>query len=110
MRRWIAERTAVSLAALSWAGVSIACGGSRDRKTADAEPSLQEQQVEALDSARFTRSTRIDNPWLPLTPGTRFVYEGTSVEDDGKTVPHRIIVNVTDLTKLIGGVRAVVTW
>jgi hypothetical protein len=109
MRRWIVERIVVSLAALSWVGASIACG-SRDRKPADAEPSLQEQQVEALDTTRFTRSTRIDNPWLPLTPGTRFVYEGTSVEDDGKTVPHRIVVNVTDLTKLIGGVRAVVTW
>jgi hypothetical protein len=86
------------LALLSWAGSGIAGGQS------------QAQQMEALDSARFTSSTRIDNAWMPLTPGTRLVYEGTSVEDDGKTVPHRIVVNVTDLTKLIGGVRAVVTW
>ena len=112
MRRWIAERAALSLAALSWAGVSVACGGSPDRKADAGSPAQQVQAppMEALDSTRFTNSTRIDNAWLPLTPGTRFVYEGTSVEDDGKTVPHRIIVNVTDLTKVIAGVRAVVTW
>jgi hypothetical protein len=63
-----------------------------------------------LDPGRFTRSVQIDNPWLPLVPGTRLTYEGTSVEDDGSTVPHRIVVNVTDLTKTIAGVRAAVTW
>jgi hypothetical protein len=63
-----------------------------------------------LDPGRFTRSVQIDNPWMPLVPGTRLTYEGTSVEDDGSTVPHRIVVNVTDLTKTIAGVRAAVTW
>ena len=100
-------RAAVLLASLSWAGPGIACGWSQEGRAAAVS---QAQQVEALDSGRFTRSTRIDNVWLTLTPGTRLVYEGTSVEDDGKTVPHRIVVNVTDLTKVIGGVRAVVTW
>lgn len=112
MRRRIMERAALSLAALSWVGVSVACGGSQERK-ADAGSQVQQApapQMEALDSTRFTNSSRIDNTWLPLTPGTRFVYEGTSVEDDGKTVPHRIVVNVTDLTKVIAGVRALVTW
>jgi hypothetical protein len=112
MKRRIAERVALSLAALSWVGVSVACGGSQDR-AADAGSQPQQAanpQSETLDSTRFTHSTVIDNAWLPLSPGTRFVYEGTSVEDDGTTVPHRIVVNVTDLTKVIGGVRAVVTW
>jgi hypothetical protein len=47
---------------------------------------------------------------MPLKPGTRFVYEGTTIEDDGTAVPHRVVINVTDLTKMIGGVRTVVTW
>jgi hypothetical protein len=47
---------------------------------------------------------------MPLTPGTRFVYEGTTIEDDGSAVPHRVEINVTDLTKVIGGVRTVITW
>jgi hypothetical protein len=47
---------------------------------------------------------------MPLKPGTRFVYEGTTIQDDGTTVPHRVEINVTDLTKEIGGVPSVVTW
>ena len=31
------------------------------------------------------------------------------VEDDGTAVPHRVVIHVTDLTKVIGGVRAAVT-
>jgi hypothetical protein len=47
---------------------------------------------------------------MPLKPGTRYTYEGTTIEDDGTAVPHRFVVNVTDLTKVIGGVRSAVTW
>jgi hypothetical protein len=65
---------------------------------------------EDLNPGSFSSSTQIDNPWLPLKPGTRLVYEGTSVEDDGTVVPHRMEVNVTDLVKEIGGIPSVVTW
>jgi hypothetical protein len=68
------------------------------------------QKYEDFDRNRFGRSTTIDNPWLPLVPGTRFVYEGTTVEDDGERLPHRVEIHVTDLTKVIDGVRAVATW
>lgn len=66
--------------------------------------------LEPFDPANFDDSTTVDNQWMPLTPGTRFVYEGTTVEDDGETVPHRVEINITDLTKVIGEVRSVVTW
>ncbi len=45
-----------------------------------------------------------------MKPGTRWVYEGSSVEDDGKVVPHQIVVTVTDLTKTLGGIRTVVSY
>jgi hypothetical protein len=45
-----------------------------------------------------------------MKPGTRWVYEGASIEDDGSVVPHRIIITVTDLTKIISGVRTVVSY
>ena len=64
----------------------------------------------AVDTGRFSHSTNIDNKWMPMKPGTRWVYEGTSVEDDGKSVPHRITVTVSDLTKTIGGIRTVVSY
>jgi hypothetical protein len=69
-----------------------------------------EKKWEDFNPNSFARSTQVDNPWMPLKPGTRFVYEGASVADDGTLVPHRIEVNVTDLTKVIGGIRSVVTW
>jgi hypothetical protein len=45
-------------------------------------------------------STRIDNEWFPLKPGTRYVYTGVK---DGK--PSRDVVAVTHQTKTIDGVR-----
>lgn len=93
-------------AVLLVAGPFIGCAGAQDDQTKKvAEPKLPD-----FDAGSFDRSTQIDNAWMPLTPGTRFVYEGTTIEDDGTAVPHRIVVHVTDLTKLIGGVRTVVTW
>lgn len=65
---------------------------------------------QAFDVTRFAQSIPIANEWMPLKPGTRFVFEGTTIEDDGTAVPHRVVITVTDLTKVIGGVRAAVTW
>ena len=70
------------------------------------EPTATAQKKwEDFNPNSFSRSTEVDNPWMPLKPGMRFVYEGTTVQDDGTAVPHRVEVNVTDLTKEIGGVR-----
>jgi hypothetical protein len=58
----------------------------------------------------FSHPTTIDNIWAPMKPGTRWIYEGLSKEDDGKVVPHRITVTVTGLTKILGGIRTVVSY
>lgn len=100
-------RTASKRAAVATA-LALACGRAPDRTAQSAPPQVPD--VPALDAGRFVRPSAIDNPWMPLTPGTRLVYEGTAVEDDGKKVPHRIVVTVTDLTKVIGGIRTAVTW
>lgn len=54
-----------------------------------------------IDPAAFT--TAIANPYLPLRPGSRWVYEGRT--DDG---PERIVVEVTDDVRTIMGVPCVV--
>jgi hypothetical protein len=54
-------------------------------------------------------STTIDNEWFPLKPGTQWVWKGSTQEEEGR-VPHSIVFTVTDLTKVINGVRAVVGW
>ena len=78
---------------------------------ASAAPS-QEQvdfatHLEPFDPTAFSTPTKADNTWFPLTPGTRFVYEGSSQEPAAAPVPHRIVVTVTDLTKVINGTRSI---
>ena len=65
---------------------------------------------ENFDPNNFENPTNIDNTWLPLKPGTQFVYEGFTNDDEGNSIPRRLVVTVTDLTKVIDGVRSVVSW
>lgn len=58
---------------------------------------------------KFSNPTQIDNRWLPMTPGTQFVLEGQA-NRGGHTATHRVVFTVTDLTKVIDGVRTVVVW
>jgi hypothetical protein len=74
-----------------------------------AESEAPEPEFEDFDPNNFDRSTNIDNEWLPLQPGTQWVYEGFTVED-GESIPHRIVFAATDLTKEISGVPTVVAW
>lgn len=56
---------------------------------------------EAVDPANF--GSTINNPWLPLTPGTVLTYEGTK---DGK--PAKLVVTVSKKKKTVNGVDCVV--
>lgn len=62
-----------------------------------------------IDPENFDdNSIIIDNEWWPLKPGTRWIYEGHTIQD-GKKVHHRLIDTITDLTKVINGVRVLVS-
>lgn len=63
-----------------------------------------------LDPGNFIDSTMINNVWMPMQPGTRWVYEGTALDDEGNPIIRRIEFTVTDLTKEIAGVQTVVAW
>src|SRR4051794_8491308 len=56
----------------------------------------------SFSSANFHKPTRIDNPYFPLAPGTRFTYTGTV-----KKAPTTDIVYVTHNTPTIDGVATV---
>ncbi len=91
--------------------LSVGCVNAQNGETAKSQSrGTSEKKWEDFNPANFGRSTQIDNQWMPMKPGTRFVYEGTTIEDDGTAVPHRVEINVTDLTKVIAGIRSVVTW
>ena len=93
---------ALVLAAAAAAG----CGGSETAVTAESTTSgalPQGSEPVDLDPAEFT--TEIDNPYLPLTAGSRWVYRETSPGSP----PERVVVEVTDQTRTIAnGVEAVV--
>jgi hypothetical protein len=78
-----------------------ACGGDEGKAKAATEKDF--------DRDNFSDSTTIDNKWSPLVPGTQFIYEGRSNRGQGRR-EHRVIFTVTDLTKVINGVRSVVLW
>lgn len=104
--------TIVSIAAIPTALVSLTLmlGGYAHALDKSDDRERGAQKIEIFDPKKFDRSTTIDNKWLPMKPGTRWIYEGTTVEDDGKVVPHRIEITVTDLSKVISGVRTVVSY
>jgi hypothetical protein len=76
--------------------------GTSANVTPPATPAAPPRTVEpsyapVIDPGRF--STTIDNPYYPLVPGTRFIYEGTTA--DGV---ERNVVEVTHDTKVVMGV------
>lgn len=82
---------ATAIAALSLimaGGAALSAGGA----TAQAAPPHHPP------GSQFTHG-RVDNPWFPLEPGTRYVYRG---HEDG--APSRDVVFVTYRTKRVDGV------
>jgi hypothetical protein len=63
-----------------------------------------------LDRKDFPNSPRITNRFLPLTPGKQFVLDGVVLDDQNQPHPHQIVTTVTDLTKVVDGVRTLVVF
>jgi hypothetical protein len=107
---------AIPIAALLAALGLVACGSDASTTTvtaatdatgaaaADVSAGLpQGSEPVELDPADFT--TTIDNPYWPMSPGSRWVYEETDVKGDRE----KVVVEVTEKTKTIAnGIEAVV--
>jgi hypothetical protein len=84
--------------------VSVYGCGSESKAKGASGVAPEDQVLLELDPTQFDRSEVIDNVWWPLKPGMQWTFEGYT-EADGEKTPHRIVFAVTDLTKMIGGVR-----
>jgi len=65
--------------------------------------------TEVFDYGNFADPTTFDNPWMPSVPGTQWTLEGSANVDEGR-IKRRIVITITDLAKVIDGVRTVVAW
>jgi hypothetical protein len=98
--------TAAFLAVLASGIGIVACGGDDEGDGAGEQSSAadglpQGSEPVEIDPAEFT--TEIDNPYWPMTPGSRWVYS----ETDSEGTEQRVVVTVTDRTKQIAnGVEA----
>jgi hypothetical protein len=79
--------------------VGTGCGDDSRPATGEGSPKVERRAMP--DPADFV--TTIDNPYLPLLPGTRWIYASTSSEGD-----ERIVVEVTDEVRDVAGVTATV--
>jgi len=114
--------TVMAMALVSGACGSSSTGGSAGvassrPSTATTQPAAtttttiakKEATEKDFDRNNFDRSTDVDNQWFPLKPGKQLIYDGeTKVE--GERERHRVVFTVTDLTKVVDGVRNVVVW
>lgn len=83
---------------------------SAPTSTPTTKPSAPETGPQpGYDKSAFARSTMVTNKWFPLRPGTRLNYRGQTIEN-GDAIGHTVTFIVTDLTKVIDGVRNVVLW
>ena len=84
------------------AGLAVsACGGDGSNDDGSSAALPQGSEPVDLDPADFT--TRIDNPYWPMAPGSRWVYR----ETDSEGTKQRVVVTVTTRTKRIAnGVEA----
>ena len=110
--------SALLVAAISF-GLISGCGKAKESPSAkageiavshDAGRWAAEKRFANFDGAHFSRPSEVTNEWMPMRPGMRLTYEGSSVDDEGKVISRRMQINVTDLTKMISGVRSVVSW
>jgi hypothetical protein len=94
---------AVLLAAAALASAA-GCGSSDEPASTGAGSSALPTGTEpvTLDPAEFTN--RIDNPYWPMKPGSRWVYR----ETDGEGNVQRVVVTVTDRQKTVAGIDALV--
>jgi hypothetical protein len=91
------NRTGLAAASIGFVCLAAACGPETKGGGGD-EPKLGPAH---LDPSNFV--TSIDNPYLPLKPGTNWEYTVTSADGD-----ERVVVTVLDQTKEVDGVIATV--
>src|SRR6266566_726586 len=91
------RRLRVALLSLVIAATGTAGASTNGAAQSDCGP------IPTFNRYNFPEGQEVTNRFLPWVPGTQFVLSGTV---DG--APHSVVTTVTDLTKVIDGVRTIV--
>jgi hypothetical protein len=97
-----ARKTCVQQAASDLKDTLQTCSVMRDFRNAACTKLGPAPYSPVIDPAHFATSTTIDNPFMPLLPGTTFIYEGQTAQG----LEHNEIF-VTQNTKVLDGVTCV---
>jgi hypothetical protein len=90
--------------------LAVAVGVLGSALASGASAAKGEATHKDFDRRNFSQdSSTVDNQWIPLVPGTQFVLDGKVTGPDGDEA-HRVVLTVTDLTKVVNGVRTLVAW
>lgn len=92
-------RSHIAAFAVLFSSLAFAACGDSSGTQESFEPPVGSEDI-ALDPADFT--TEIDNPYWPMTPGSRWVYREPG--EKGRTL--RVEITVTDKTKVVDGIEA----
>jgi hypothetical protein len=91
----------IAIASIVAAVAIVACGDDGDGSGSTASDLPQGSEPVELDAADFT--TEIDNPYWPMTPGSKWVYD--EIDEEGNVL--KVEVTVTEKTKQIAnGIEA----
>lgn len=77
--------------------------------SASPPPAARPALTEPFDHTAFADPLTIDNRWLPLTPGSRRVWEGEATVD-GERISRRVVLTVTDLMKIVDGIPTLIMY
>lgn len=91
------NRSSIAAASLGFVCLAAACGAEAKGSGGD-RPWIG---PEHLDPSQFVKT--VDHPYFPMKPGTKWEYKAESSEGE-----ERIVVTVTDRTKVVDGVTATV--
>ena len=97
---------------LAGAGLAVIAVLPLPRALANHVPLLPDHQFteQDFDVSHFSaNSVNVDNKFLPVPPGSTFTLTGTANRGGGGNA-HQVVFTVTEVTKVINGVRTQVLW
>jgi hypothetical protein len=91
------------------AGLAVLAAAAPNARAVVDPPGYQATEKDYKVERFSDASIDINNKFLPVIPGSTFTLTGTANRGAGQN-PHTVIFTVTEVTKMVNGVRTVVLW